>query len=102
MTRPTTVSEAQDQLLKTALELYRMSYRLHRHRERLKVPFEIERECQGETGVGEEPPTVELALAEDIGTAIDDFQAIADRLQQAARATDVTIRREWRKQGRGR
>lgn len=102
MSRPTTVSEAQDQLLETALELYRMSYRLHRHRERLKVPFEIERECNGNSGVGEEPPTIELALAEEIGTAIDDFHEIADRLQQAARATEVTIRHEWRRQRRGR
>lgn len=52
MSRSTTVAEAQDQLLETTLELYRISYRLHRQRERLEVPFEIERECNGDSGVG--------------------------------------------------
>jgi len=43
MARPVTVSEAQGQLLETALDLYRIVYRLHRHREGLRVPFENRR-----------------------------------------------------------
>ncbi len=98
MSRPITVSEAQDQLLETALALYRLCYRLHRHREGLRVPYEIEHECHDNTGRGNEPPTIELAVAEEIGTTIDEFQEIADRLQRSARATDVSIRRRWREE----
>ena len=96
MPRPMTVSEAQSQLLETALDLYRMVYRLHRSREGLNWQAEIEREIYGEMEVSAEPPTIELAVADEIGTAIDEFLEIADRLQKASRATDVTIRREWR------
>ena len=98
MSRPITVSEAQDQLLETALDLYRLIYRLHRHREGLRVPSEIEHECYGHMEVGNEPPTIELAVADEIAATIDDFQEIADRLQKASRATDVTIRRQWREE----
>ena len=99
MARPITVSEAQSQLLETALDLYRMVYRLHRHREGLRVPYEIEDHIAG-MEVANEPPTIELAVGEEIGITIDEFLEIADRLQKAARATDVTIRREWRRQRR--
>ncbi len=97
MARPMTVSEAQDQLLETAFEVYRMIYRLHRHREGLRVPDEIEHACYGE-GIGNEPPTLDLAVGKEIGTSIDELLEIADRLQNAARATDVSIRRQWRRQ----
>ena len=96
MPRPVTVSEAQSQLLETALELYRLIYRLHRHREGLRVPYEIEDHIYGEMEPGNEPPTIELAVAEEFGATIDELLEIADRLQKASRATDVTIRREWR------
>ncbi len=99
MARPISVSEAQSQLLETALDLYRMVYRLHRHREGLRVPYEIEDHIVG-MEVANEPPTIELAVADEIGITIDEFLEIADRLQHAARATDVTIRHEWRKQRR--
>ncbi len=102
MPRPITVSEAQDQLLETALNLYRMVYRLHRHREGLRVPYEIECACNGDTGSGAEPPTIAIAVAEEIGATIDEFQDIANRLQMAARATDASIRRQWRKDQPGR
>ena len=98
MPRPITVSDAQTQLLETALDLYRQCYRLHRHREGLRVPFEIEDHIYGEMEVANEPPTIELAVADEIGTAIDEFLEIADRLQKTSRATDVTIRREWREE----
>ena len=98
MARPIAVSEAQDQLLETAFDLYRTVYRLHRYREGLRAPDEIEHACYGEREVGNEPPTLELAVAEDIGTSIDELLEIADRLQQAARATDVPLRRQWRQQ----
>ncbi len=100
MARPMTVSEAQDRLIETAFDLYRTVYRLHRYREGLRVPDEIEHACFGEREVGNEPPTLELAVAEDIGTSIDELLEIADRLQQAARATDITIRRQWRQRRR--
>ncbi len=98
MSRPITVSEAQDQLLETALALYRLCYRLHRHREGLRIPDEIECACHGETGIANVTPTIELAVAGEIGTTIDELVEIADRLQRSARATDVSIRRRWRQQ----
>ncbi len=98
MPRPSTVSEAQSQLLETALDLYRQCYRLHRHREGLRVPYEIENHIYGGMEVSKEPPTIELAVADELGSAIDEFLEIADRLQKASRATDVTIRREWREE----
>ncbi len=101
MARPMTVSEAQDQLLETAFELYRTVYRLHRYQEGLRVPDELEDACHGE-GIGYEPPTLDLAVADEIGTSIDELLEIADRLQQAARATEVSIRRQWRRQRQGR
>lgn len=98
MARPVNVSEAQDQLLETAFELYRTVYRLHRYREGLRVPEALEDACYGEVEVGSEPPTLEVAVGEDIGLSIDELVDIADRLQGAARATDVSIRRQWRRQ----
>ena len=98
MPRPVTVSEAQSQLLETALDLYRIVYRLHRHREGLNWQAEIEHEIYGEMEISAEPATIELAVADEIGTAIDEFLEIADRLQRASRATDITIRREWREE----
>ncbi len=41
MSRSITVSEAQDQLLETAFELYRIAQRLRRHHQGLAVPYEI-------------------------------------------------------------
>ena len=63
MPRPVTVSEAQQQLLETGLDLYRMVYRLHCSREGLNWQGDIEHEIYGEMDVSAEPPTVELAVA---------------------------------------
>ncbi len=101
MSRPITVSEAQDQLLETALALYRLCYRLHRNREGLRVPYEIEHQCHGENGIANVTPTIELVVAGEIGTTMDELVEIADRLQRSARATDVSIRRQWRQQHQG-
>ncbi len=96
MARPVTVSEAPDQLLETAFDLYRLIHRLHRYHEGLRVPYEIEQECCDRIEPDLEPPTIELAVDEEITSTIDELQDIADRLQKSSRLTDVVIRREWR------
>ena len=96
MPRPVRVSEAQGQLLETALDWYRLAYRLHRYREGLRVPFEIEDHLGGGRRIAAEPPTLELVVSDEIGAAIAELLAIADRLQQGSRATEVRIRRRWR------
>ena len=47
MPRLIAASDAQAQLLETALGLYRQCYRQHRDREGLRVPFEIEDSIYG-------------------------------------------------------
>ena len=96
MSHPVTVSEAQDQLLETAFELYRIIQRLHHHYEGLRVPFEIAMDYYEVEGRHGEPPTIELAVAEEIDIAVDQLLSIAEQLQKASRMTDASIRAKWR------
>ncbi len=52
MSRPVNVSEAQDQLLESAFELYRIMQRLHHQHEGLKAEYETVRKFYD----AEEPP----------------------------------------------
>ena len=91
MARRVTVSEAQDQLLETAFDLYRTVYRLHRYREGLRVPERLEDACFDEMEIGSEPPTLEVAVGEDIGLSIDELVEIADRLQGGGRGLPMSL-----------
>ena len=95
---PQGIEAAQDRLLETALDLYRMIQRLHRCREGLGIPSAIAREYYEAEGRTDEPPTIELAVAEEIHAAIGELQGIARGLQQAACLTDAGIRKEWREE----
>ncbi len=99
---PWGIEASQDQLFETALDLYRMIHRLHRNREALGIPSATAHDYYEASGRAEVPPTIELAVAEEISAVIDELQGIARGLQQAARLTDASIRREWREERKGR
>lgn len=96
MSQLVNVSEAQDQLLETAFELYRIIQRLHQHYEGLRVPFEIAMDYYQPEETADEPPTIELAVAEEIDIAVDQLLSIADQLQKTSRINDASIRAKWR------
>ncbi len=98
MSKPVTVSEAQDQLLETAFELYRIMQRLHHQHEGLKAQYESLREFYN----ADEPPpedgprSLELQVAEETDVAVDNLQNVAEELLKAARLNDAWIRSRWR------
>ncbi len=98
MSRPVTVSEAQDQLLETAFDLYRIMQRLYHQHEGLKAEYEHVREFYD----AEEPPaedgprSLELEVAEQTDMAVDQLENVADELLKSARLTDAWIRQKWR------
>ena len=98
MSKPVTVSEAQDQLLETAFELYRIMQRLHHQHERLKAQYESLRKFYN----AEDPPaedgprSLELEVAEETDVAVDNLQNVAEELLKAARLNDAWIRSRWR------
>ncbi len=73
MSRPVTVSEAQDQLLETAFELYRIMQRLHHQHEGLKAEYEPVREFYDaeDTPTEDGPRSLELEVAEQTDMAVD-------------------------------
>ncbi len=97
MSRPVTVSEAQDQLLETAFELYRIMQRLHHQHEGLKAQYEPVREFYD----AEDPPpedgprSLELEVAEQTDIAVDQLQNVAEDLLKSARLNDAWIRQKW-------
>ena len=98
MSRPVTVSEAQDQLLETAFELYRIMQRLHHQHEGLKAEYESLREFYNadEPPVEDGPRSLELEVAEETDVAVDYLENVAEELLKAARLTDAWIRDKWR------
>ena len=98
MSKPVTVSEAQDQLLETAFELYRIMQRLHRQHEGLKAQYESLREFYNAEDPRREdgPRSLELQVAEETDVAVDNLQNVAEELLKAARLNDAWIRSRWR------
>ena len=98
MSQPVTVSEAQDQLLETAFDLYRIRQRLHHQFKGLKAEYESVREYydSDEEPSNKEPRPLELEVAEEIDQAVDQLEDVADDLRKASRLTDAAIRLKWR------
>ena len=96
--RPVAVSEAKDELLETAIELYRMMQRLHHQFEGLKARYEHVREFYEArpTPAEDGPRSLELEVAEQTDIAVDNLENVAEDLLKAARLTDVWIRDKWR------
>ncbi len=101
MSRPVTVSEAQDQLLETALDLYRIMQRLHHQHEGLKAQYEAVREYYEAEEPSKDRPTIELAVAEETDIAVNELEDLAER-PKASRLTDATIREKWRRDRKAR
>ena len=99
MSQHVTVSEAQDHLLETALDLDRMIHRLHRDRQGLSVPYEIEWAHDEAEGRGGVPPTLELAIAQEIDVTIDELETLAGRLRKTSRATEASVHSQWSEDG---
>ncbi len=97
MSKPVTVSEAQDQLLEIGFELYRIMQRLHHQHEGLKAQYEPVRDFYEADKPPPEkgPRSLELQVAEETDMAVDDLQGIAERLVKAARLNDALIRQKW-------
>ncbi len=98
MSRPVTVSEAQDQLLETAFELYRIMQRLHHQHEGLKAQYEpVRKFYENEESPAEDGPrSLELQVAEETDMAVDQLQSVAEELVKAARLNDAWIQQKWR------
>ena len=98
MSQPVTVSEAQDQLLETAFELYRIIQRLHHQHEGLKAQYETVREFYEarEPPPDDEPRSLELEVAEETDMAVDQLEDVAEELLKSARLNDARIRQKWR------
>ena len=98
MLQPVTVSEAQDQLLETAFELYRIMQRLHHQHEGLKAEYEPVREFYDaeDTPTEDGPRSLELEIAEQTDIAVDNLENVAEDLVKAARLDDAWIRSKWR------
>ena len=98
MSKPVTVSEAQDQLLETAFELYRIMQRLHHQHEGLKAVYEPVREFYDaeDTPTEDGPRSLELEIAEQTDIAVDQLEDIAEGILKAARLNDAWIRSKWR------
>ncbi len=98
MPKPVTVSEAKDQLLETAFELYRIMQRLHHQHEGLKAQYDKLREFYDadEPPFKEGPRSLELEVAEETDVAVDNLQNVAEELLKAARLDEAWIRSQWR------
>ncbi len=98
MSKPVTVSEAQNQLLETAFELYRIMQRLHHQHQGLKAEYEPVREFyDAEEPLPEDGPrSLELEVAEQTDIAVDNLENVAEELLIAARFNDTWIRGKWR------
>ena len=96
--RPVIVSEAKDQLLETAIALYRMMQRLHHQHEGLKAEYDHVREFYEArpTPAEDGPRSLELEVAEETDMTVDRLQDAAEDLLKAARLTDDWIRSKWR------
>ena len=96
MSRPVTVSEAQDQLLETAFDLYRIMQRLHHQHEGLKAEYEPVRDFYDadESPREDGPRSLELEVAEETDMAVELLQNLAEDLVKAARLNDAWIRQE--------
>ncbi len=97
MPQSVTVSEAQDQLLETAFDLYRIRQRLHHQFKGLKAEHESVREYY-DTDVDEPkaPRPLELQVAIEIEDAIDAVEDLGDYLRKASRLTNAAIQQTWR------
>ncbi len=96
MPQSVTVAEAQDQMLETALDLYRIRQRLHNRFKRLKSEHESLREYYDtDTDPRDEVHPLELEVAEAIDIATDTLEDVADRLRKTSRLTEARIQLEW-------
>ncbi len=96
--RPVTVSMAKDQLLETAIELYRIMQRLHHQHEGLKAEYDHVREFYEARPTPAEngPRSLELEVAEQTDMTVDRLQDVAEDLLKVTRLTDAWIRDKWR------
>ncbi len=94
MTRLLTVSQAQDQVLEAALDLERLIQRLHRCSQTIGLASgTVHLHDEGE-GPGV-PPSIELALADEIRVAAQALSGVADGLRHASRLTEASLCEEW-------
>ena len=97
MSQPVTVSEAQDQLLEIAFDLYRIRQHLHHQFKGLKAQYKSVREYyDAEEEPSKGPCPLELAVAEELDQAVDQLEDIADDLRKASRLSDAAIQLNWR------
>ncbi len=96
MSQPMTVSEAQDQLLETAFDLYRIRQRLHHQWKGLKAKYESVREYYDTDEPMNEARPLELEVAVDIEDAIDAQESLGDDLRKTSRQTNAMIQMNWR------
>ncbi len=96
MSQPVTVSEAQDQLLETAFDLYRIRQRLHHQWKGLKAEYESVREYYDTDEPRNEARPLELEVAVEIEDAVDEIESLADDLRKASRLTNAAIQQTWR------
>ncbi len=89
---------AKDQLLETAIELYRIMQRLHHQHEGLKAEYDHVREFYEArpTPAEDGPRSLELEVAEATDVTVDQLQDVAEELLKVTRLTDAWIRDNWR------
>ncbi len=95
MPQPAPVSETQDKLPKTVLDLQLIIRRLRRHHKRLGVTGEMV--CAYYDSGRKQPPTLEMEVSEQIDIAADQLEDLAKDLQQASGLTDELVRQQWRR-----
>ncbi len=97
MSQRVSVSEAQDQLLETAFDLYRIRQRLHRQFKGLKAEYESVREYYDADGAEPDAPRpLELQLAVELEDIVDEVESLGDMLRKASRLTNAAIQQTWR------
>ena len=96
MSQSMTVAEAQDQLLETAFELYRIRQRLHHRWKALKSEYENVREYYDAEEPVDEAQPLELEVAVQIEMAIDQLEELGDDLRKTSRLTNADIQLKWR------
>ncbi len=103
MWKPVSVSEAQDQLLETAFDLYRIRQRLHHQFKGLKAEYEIAREYYDADGSEPDAPRpFDLQVAIEIEDIVDEVESLGDLLRKASRLTNAAIQQTWRVEKRRR
>ena len=88
------VSEAQDLLPMTVRDLQRVVRRLRRQYKKLGVTED--EVCAYYDSWRKAPPTLEVAVSEEIDMAAGQLEDLASDLEKASRLTEDLVRQEWR------